>query len=91
MCAAISASTAATWVIVFTLPSALAGITTPWAAAATRRPLTANSRAMITIAAQAATRPRLTSEISAAAISSLSAIGSITFPNVVMLRLDRAR
>jgi len=41
------------------LPSALAGITTPWAAAATRRPLTANSRAMITIAAQAATRPRL--------------------------------
>ena len=53
--AAISASTAATWTIVFTLPSPLAGMTTPCWPAAMRSPLTANSRAMITIATQAAT------------------------------------
>src|SRR4051794_41016430 len=85
-----TARIAATWVTVFTFPSGLAGITTPCCPAATRRPLTANSRAMITIATHAATRCRLTSVISAAAISSLSAIGSITFPNVVMSLRERA-
>ena len=45
---------------------------------------------MITIATQAATRSRLTSEISAAAIISLSATGSITFPNVVTAWRERA-
>ena len=58
--------------------------------AATRSPLTANSRAMITIATHAATRSSDTSEISAAAISSLSAIGSITLPNVVTDSRERA-
>ena len=68
----------------------LAGITTPCAPAAMRRPLTANSRAMITIATQGASRSRLTSEMRAAAMSSLSAIGSITLPKLVSLRRDRA-
>src|SRR3954447_17869563 len=81
---------AATCTTVLTLPSGLAGITTPCCPAATRRPLTANSRAMITIAAHGATRSSDTSVISAAAISSLSAIGSMTFPNVVIERRDRA-
>ena len=62
----------------------------PCCAAATRRPLTANSRAMITIATHAASRSRLTSAISAAAISSLSAIGSMTLPNVVIDSRERA-
>src|SRR2546425_7693898 len=66
-------------------------MTTPCCPAATRSPLTANSRAMITIATQGSTLFRLTSEMSAAAIRSLSAIGSMTFPNVVTLRRDRAR
>ena len=71
-------------------PSALAGITTPCWPAAMRSPLTANSRAMITIATQPASRSRLTSEISAAAIISLSATGSITLPNVVTAWRERA-
>jgi hypothetical protein len=45
---------------------------------------------MITIATQAATRSSDTSEISAAAIRSLSAIGSITLPNVVTASRERA-
>ena len=45
---------------------------------------------MITIATQASTRSRLTSASSAAAISSLSAIGSITLPNVVIDSRERA-
>ena len=45
---------------------------------------------MITIATHAATLSRLTSEISAAAISSLSATGSITLPNVVIIWRERA-
>ncbi len=79
----ISANTAATWSAVFSFPSQLAAITTPWSAATVRRPVTANSRAMITIATHAASRPSETSETSAAMISTLSASGSISFPNVV--------
>jgi hypothetical protein len=55
-----------------------------------RRPLTANSRAMITIATQAASRSRLTRLISAAAIISLSATGSITLPKFVIDWRERA-
>ena len=68
----------------------LAGITTPCWPAAIRRPLTANSLAMITIATHAATRSRLTSDRSAAAMSSLSAIGSMTLPKVVIDWRERA-
>jgi hypothetical protein len=45
---------------------------------------------MITIATHGASRSMLTSEISAAAISSLSAIGSMTLPKVVSMRRERA-
>ena len=72
------------------MPSLLAGITTPCCPAAMRRPLTANSRAMITIATQGSSLSRLTSEISAAAIISLSATGSITLPKVVTAWRERA-
>src|SRR4051794_27027784 len=60
-------------------------------AAIARITVTANSRAMITIATQAATRSRETRETSAAAISSLSAIGSISFPKVVTASRERAK
>ena len=73
-----------------TLPRPLAGMTTPCWPAATRRPLTANSRATTTMATQASTRSRLTSANSAATISSLSAIGSMTLPNVVTDWRERA-
>ena len=53
--------------------------------------MTANSRAMITIATHAATRSSDTSATSAAMISSLSAIGSMSLPNVVTQLRERAR
>ena len=76
---------------VFTLPIQLAAITTPRSAAIARSPVTANSRAMITIATQACSRSSETSEISAAVISSLSAIGSISLPKVVTASRERAK
>ena len=79
----ISAKTAATWSIVFSFPSQLAEMTTPCSTATARSPVTASSRAMITIATQAARRPSETSETSAATIRSLSASGSTSFPKVV--------
>ena len=48
-----------------------------------RRTVTANSRAMITMATHASRRSSETSESSAPMISSLSATGSISLPNVV--------
>ena len=81
---------AATCRIVFTLPSQLAWITTPCSAATIRSPVTANSRAMITIAIHAASRSSETSAISEAATSSLSAIGSMSLPNVVIALRCRA-
>ena len=53
--------------------------------------VTASSRAMITIATQAASRSSETSATSAAMISSLSAIGSMSLPNVVIALRVRAR
>lgn len=59
------------------MPSELAEMTTPLLAAdRARSTVTANSRAMMTIATHAASRPRDTSATTAAMISSLSAIGS---------------
>jgi hypothetical protein len=72
------------------LPSQLAAITTPSSTASARSPVTASSRAMITIAIQAWRRSSATSETSAATISSLSASGSISFPNVVTSSRRRA-
>ena len=72
------------------MPSGDAGITTPCSAATIRSIVTANSRAMITIATHAAIRPSDTSEISGAMISSLSASGSISLPKFVTLPRERA-
>src|SRR4051812_45608347 len=75
---------------VLILPQRLAAMTTPAAPAATRDIVTASSRAMITIATHAASRSSDTSDTSAAMTSSLSAIGSMSLPNVVTLPLERA-
>ena len=79
----ISTSTIATWKTVLILPQMLAGMTSPCSIASWRSPVTANSRAMITIATQALRRPSWTRLTSAAVTSSLSASGSISLPNVV--------
>ena len=73
------------------MPSQLAAITMPRSTAIARSPVTANSRAMITIATQAASRSSETSETSAAVISSLSASGSISLPKVVTASRERAK
>src|SRR3954452_9342280 len=75
---------AATCTIVLILPHPAAGTTTPCAVAAIRVRVTASSRAMMTIATQAGSRPSETSETSAATTSSLSATGSMSLPNVVI-------
>ena len=89
--ATIRAITAAICSTVFTLPSQLAAITMPRSAAIVRRIVTANSRAMITIATQASSRSSETSETRAAMISSLSASGSISLPKVVTALRERAK
>ena len=86
----ISPKTAPIWSTVLTLPIQLAAITTPRSAAIERSTVTASSRAMITIATQAGSRPSETSETSAAVISSLSASGSISLPKVVTESRERA-
>ena len=73
------------------LPSGAAEIVMPCCWAPMRRTVTANSRAMITIATHASSRLSETSASSAPMISSLSATGSISLPNVVMLPRERAR
>ena len=65
-------------------------MTSPCSIASWRRPVTANSRAMITIATHALTRSSETRLTSAAVTSSLSASGSISLPNVVTLFWRRA-
>ena len=72
------------------MPHQFAEMTTPWLTAVMRVTVTANSRAMITIAIHAGIRWSETSTTSAAMISSLSATGSISLPNVVTCLRDRA-
>src|SRR3954454_18628906 len=80
----------ATWATVLSLPQMLAGMTSPCSIASWRRPVTANSRAMMTIATQAETRLSDTSDTSAAVTRSLSASGSISLPKVETLFWRRA-
>ena len=82
---------AATWTIVFALPHPFAAMTTPCCVACMRVIVTDSSRAMMTIATHAARRSCETSATSAAMISSLSAIGSMSLPNVVIALRLRAR
>src|SRR6476469_5134146 len=88
---AIRAMIAAIWRTVFSLPSELAVMMMPRSAAIVRRMVTATSRAMITIATQAASRSRETRETRAPMISSLSASGSISLPKVVTEPRERAK
>ena len=55
-----------------------------------RRPVIANSRPMITATIQAGAASIWTSEMKAAAVSSLSAMGSINWPSVVTCLRRRA-
>src|SRR5680860_1793006 len=72
------------WLAVFAFPHLLAGMITFSAAATMRRPDTANSLAIITIATHADTLPRSTKATSAAEIRSLSAKGSRNVPSTVV-------
>ena len=61
----------------------LAPIVIPWLEAIMRSPSTANSRPMMIQTIQARATPICTSEMNAAEVSSLSAIGSRRMPRVV--------
>ena len=74
----INASTIATCVNVLSLPHTLAEITRPCSTANIRNPVTANSRAMITIATHASSRYNATNDTNAAVINNLSANRSST-------------
>ena len=76
--------------IVLAFPHQFAAMTTPCWVAASRVTVTANSRAMITIATQPGRRSSETRATSAAMISSLSAIGSMSLPKVVIALRERA-
>src|SRR2546428_11709805 len=71
------------WLTVFHFASREAGTMTPIDAATARRPVTASSRPMITTTIHASILSMARSDTSAAATSSLSAIGSSRVPSVV--------
>src|SRR5262245_7039432 len=71
------------WLTVFHLARREAGTMTPTDAATARRPVTASSRPTITTTIHAWILSIASSETSAAATSSLSAIGSSSVPSVV--------
>ena len=79
-----SSDTAAICVNIFALPQPDAAMMIPRPDAIDRRPDTANSRPMTTTTIQAGARPSSTSEMNAAEIRSLSAIGSSSVPSVVI-------
>ena len=66
-------------------------MTSPRENARLRSPVTANSRPMITTTIHAGARSSWTSETSVAEMSSLSAIGSSTWPTQVTCCRRRAR
>ncbi len=78
------------WLKAFALPNRPADMITSSAAATSRSPVTANSRAMMTIAAHAATSPVSTRHTSTAEMRSLSARGSRNAPITVTMPRDRA-
>ncbi len=79
------------WTTVLTLPYHEAAMTVPSADATIRRPLTMNSREMMTNAIHAGSTSSSTSASSAAVTSSLSASGSMNLPKVVISLRERAR
>ena len=76
---------------IFHFPSFEAAIVRPWLTAIERSPVTANSRPMMMHTAQASASCRSTSEMSAAEIRSLSAMGSRSVPIVVTFLKRRAQ
>ena len=76
----VTANTCAT-ILIF--PSSEASIVNPCLAAMLRRPVMASSRPTMITTIQAGAQPSSTSEMKAAEISNLSAIGSRSMPSVV--------
>jgi hypothetical protein len=77
--------------IILILPSAEAGIWMPLAEAIARNPVTAISRPMMTTAIQAGTACVPTRQMRAEATSSLSAVGSSSWPRMVVCFFLRAQ
>ena len=75
---------------ILALPNADAGMLIPLDEAMARNPVTAISRPMMTMAAQAGTRPRATRQMRAEAMRSLSAVGSRSWPSTVTIPFLRA-
>src|SRR5690554_6248176 len=78
------------WVMVLILPHQLAAMTMPSEAAKTRRPVTANSLAMMMMATHEEISPVSTRQIKAEQTNSLSAKGSMNLPKVVISLYFRA-
>ena len=78
------------WLRVLSLPRLLAGITRSSRTATSRRPVTANSRVMMTMAIHADTSPTSMRQSSAPVTSSLSARGSRNAPATVTSPRERA-
>ena len=72
------------WNTVFTLPRGPAAITTPFSTATRRKPLTRNSRPSISMHTQSGMRPWAVNTIMALITSSLSAMGSMNLPKLVI-------
>ena len=81
----------ATCSAIFTWPSDEAGIVKPRVCARLRSAVLANSRPMLSATIQAGARSSWTSEMKAAEVSSLSAIGSSICPSHVTCRRRLAR
>ena len=79
------------WKTVLIFPYMLALITVPSSETNQRSAVTANSRASTMPVAHQLRSPSTDSVIRVVAISSLSAIGSITLPKVVIRLRERAR
>ena len=82
---------ATTCATIFPLPRPEAGMRWPQPAATLRRPVTASSRPRMIITIQAGALSISTSERKAAAVSSLSAMGSSRMPSLVTWFRRRAK
>ena len=82
---------ATTWATILSLPRPEAGITSPRVWATPRKPVTASSRPITMATIHACTMSSCTSETNAAVVSSLSAIGSSSWPSTVICLRRRAR
>ena len=86
----VSTTTSSICSTVLILPLMPAAMTCPCSTAHSRRPETTNSRAMKMMQAVTFSRPMAVSMINAVCVSSLSAIGSMNLPKLVIRLRERA-